>query len=98
MSKVSINPVSKVVEELHDGNKTKCFFHILYSLVPKGRGVGIVGGLQNPKNLISGGGGINGGLENCLKFNRRKYGKVLRESWYEKSPKQRVRWYDAIEC
>ena len=39
--------------------------------------------LDNPQSLIA------GWLENYLKFNRRKYGKVLRESWYEKCPKQR---------
>ena len=31
----------------------------------------IEGGLEKSQNLISGGVGINGGLENCLKFNRR---------------------------
>ena len=38
----------------------------LYSLVPTRRGVGIDGGRgwNNPQNLISGGAGINEGLEN----------------------------------
>ena len=59
----------------------------------------IEGGLEkSPKPKLREVGMNGGGLENGLKFNRRKYGKVLRDSWRERSPKQRVRWYDAIEC
>ena len=54
-----------------------CVFQLcMYSLVPKRRG-----GWKNPQSLLNGGVGISGGgLENCLKFNRRNCGKMLRES------------------
>ena len=38
--------------------------------MPNRSGVGIVGGWKNLHNLISGGAGINGGLEKCLKLNK----------------------------
>ena len=74
-------------------------FHVAFKslMLPPGTpwcliegGFEIVGGegLEKFPNLISeldlGGWNRPGGLENCLQFNRRKYGKVLREIWCEK--------------
>ena len=45
----------------------------MYSLVPNRRGVGIVGGVGKiPKTYLAGGWNKWGGLENCLKFDRRE--------------------------